>query len=165
MGREWTPSRSSRCPAAVSLRLPQPPVRSAVRLGRRVRAAGGRRPVQVFGEANAAVHMVTRHFTPTSGSWLNIVPVNRDLLRHHHPPDHRRGTFASVKDLTAAIGNLIDGWNERCQPFTRTKTADELLPHCKPGKRPSLTLESKINTVPQRASSAIHQPTCLGKHH
>jgi hypothetical protein len=39
----------------------------------------------------------------------------------------RRGTFTSAKDLIAAIETFIDGWNERCQPFTRTKTADEIL--------------------------------------
>jgi transposase len=39
----------------------------------------------------------------------------------------RRGTFTSVKDLIAAIETFIDGWNERCQPFTWTKTADEMF--------------------------------------
>src|SRR5438034_4196046 len=39
----------------------------------------------------------------------------------------RRGTFTSVKVLIAAIETFIDGWNERCQPFAWTKTADELL--------------------------------------
>jgi hypothetical protein len=29
----------------------------------------------------------------------------------------RRGTFHSVKDLTAAIGRFIDAYNDRCQPF------------------------------------------------
>ncbi|HEX4019357.1 MAG TPA: IS630 family transposase, partial [Frankiaceae bacterium] len=33
----------------------------------------------------------------------------------------------SVKDLIAAIENFIDGWNDRCQPFVWTKTADEIL--------------------------------------
>jgi hypothetical protein len=46
----------------------------------------------------------------------------------------RRGSFTSVKDLIAAIENFIDGWNGRCHPWT--KTAEELLPHCKPGKEP-----------------------------
>ena len=36
----------------------------------------------------------------------------------------RRGSFTSVKDLTDAITTFIDGWNERCQPFTWTKTAE-----------------------------------------
>ncbi len=48
----------------------------------------------------------------------------------------RRGTFTSVRDLIGAIETFIDGWNGRCQPFTWTKTADQLLPHCKPGKEP-----------------------------
>jgi hypothetical protein len=39
----------------------------------------------------------------------------------------RRGTYRSVNDLTAKIGEFIDGWNERCQPFLWTKTAEELL--------------------------------------
>jgi hypothetical protein len=38
----------------------------------------------------------------------------------------RRGTFSSVKDLTAAIGTFIDAYNDRCQPFTWTKDGDEL---------------------------------------
>ncbi len=41
----------------------------------------------------------------------------------------RRGTFASVKELIAAIRRFIDGWNERCHPFSWTKTADEIRPH------------------------------------
>ena len=28
---------------------------------------------------------ISLHFTPTSGSWINLV---RSLLRHHHPPSH-----------------------------------------------------------------------------
>jgi hypothetical protein len=38
-------------------------------------------------------------------------------------------------DLIAAIEAFIDGWNDRCYPFTWTKTADEILPHCRPGKK------------------------------
>jgi hypothetical protein len=39
----------------------------------------------------------------------------------------RRGTFRSVKDLTAAIGRFIDAYNQRCQPFARTKDAGQVL--------------------------------------
>jgi hypothetical protein len=39
----------------------------------------------------------------------------------------RRGTFTPVKDLIARIGQFIDGWNDRCQPFAWTKTAGESL--------------------------------------
>jgi len=51
----------------------------------------------------------------------------------------RRGSFTSVKDLITAIETFIDGWNDRCHPFTWTKTADELLPRCRPGKTTSFT--------------------------
>jgi hypothetical protein len=44
-----------------------------------------------------------------------------------------------VKDLTAAIGAFIDGWNDQCQPFTWTKTADEILAKATGGQRTSFT--------------------------
>jgi hypothetical protein len=46
----------------------------------------------------------------------------------------RRGTFRSVKDLTAAIGAFIDAYNDRCQPFTWAKDADALIDKIKPSK-------------------------------
>jgi hypothetical protein len=46
----------------------------------------------------------------------------------------RRGTFPSGRDLTAAIGAFIDAYNDRCQPFTWTKDADELLAKIKPSR-------------------------------
>jgi hypothetical protein len=39
----------------------------------------------------------------------------------------RRGSFTSVKELTAVIGAFIDGWNEHPRPFTWTKDADEII--------------------------------------
>ena len=39
----------------------------------------------------------------------------------------RRGSFDSVRDLVDAIRRFIDGWNERCEPFTWTKDADTIL--------------------------------------
>jgi transposase len=79
---------------------------------------------------------ITLHFTPTSGSWLNMVEIFFSIITRQAI---RRGSFTSVKDLIAAIENFIDGWNDRCHPFTWTKTADELLPRCKPGKRTTFT--------------------------
>ena len=69
---------------------------------------------------------VTLHFTPTSGSWLNLVEVFFGIITRQAI---RRGSFCNVKELITAIGRFIDGWNERCRPFTWTKTADEILPH------------------------------------
>src|SRR5690349_7035396 len=67
---------------------------------------------------------ITLHFTPTSGSWLNLVEVFFGIITRQAI---RRGTFTSVKNLTAAIETFIDAWNDRCQPFVWTKTADEIL--------------------------------------
>jgi transposase len=69
---------------------------------------------------------ITLHFTPTSGSWLNLVEVFFGIITRQAI---RRGSFDSVNQLVGAISAFIDGWNERCHPFAWTKTADELLPH------------------------------------
>jgi transposase len=67
---------------------------------------------------------ITMHFTPTSGSWLNMVEIFFGIITRQAI---RRGSFTSVKDLIAAIEAFIDGWNERCHPFVWTKTADQIL--------------------------------------
>jgi transposase len=115
---------------------------------RQVTAAYPRRPLHIVCD-NYGTHThptvkawlakhprVTLHFTPTSGSWLNMVEIFFSIITRQAI---RRGSFTSVKDLIAAIENFIDGWNDRCHPFTWTKTADELLPRCKPGKRTTFT--------------------------
>jgi len=79
---------------------------------------------------------ITLHFTPTAGSWLNRIEVFFGIITRQAI---RRGTFSSVRDLTEAIRKFIDGWNERCQPFAWTKTADEILPHATGGQRTSIT--------------------------
>ncbi len=68
---------------------------------------------------------ITLHFTPTGCSWLNMVEIFFGIITRQAI---RRGTFRSVKDLTAAIGAFIDAYNDRCQPFTWTKDADVLIP-------------------------------------
>lgn len=69
---------------------------------------------------------ITLHFTPTSGSWLNLVEVFFSIITRQAI---RRGSFDSVKQLTTAIADFITGWNQRCHPFVWTKTPDEILPH------------------------------------
>ena len=56
---------------------------------------------------------ITLHFTPTSGSWLNLVEVFFGIITRQAI---RRGSFDSVKELVAAISTFIDGWNDRCPP-------------------------------------------------
>jgi hypothetical protein len=58
------------------------------------------------------------------GSWLNLVEVCFCIIERQ---TIHRGTFASVRDLMIKIRAFITGWNDRCQPFTWTKTADQIL--------------------------------------
>lgn len=64
------------------------------------------------------------HFTPTYGSWLNLVErwfaelTNKQL---------RRGVHRSVAQLKAAIREFIAAHHANPKPFTWTKTADEIL--------------------------------------
>jgi len=67
---------------------------------------------------------ITLHFTPTSGSWLNMVEIFFGIITRQAI---RRGSFGSVRELTEAITTFIDGWNERCQPFAWTKDADTII--------------------------------------
>jgi hypothetical protein len=64
------------------------------------------------------------HFTPTSGSWLNLVEVWFSIIERQAI---HRGAFPSVRDLMIQIRTFINGWNDRCQPFVWTKTADQIL--------------------------------------
>ena len=52
---------------------------------------------------------ITLHFTPTSGSWLNLVEVFFGMITRQAT---RRGSFDSVKELVGAIHAFIDGWND-----------------------------------------------------
>ncbi len=79
---------------------------------------------------------VTMHFTPTSGSWLNMVEIFFGIITRQAI---RRGTFTSVKDLITAIETFIDGWNDRCEPFEWTKDADDILTRAKDRKKTSNT--------------------------
>ena len=64
------------------------------------------------------------HFTPTYGSWMNLVErwfaeiTNKRI---------RRGIFRSVKELETAIRNYLEVHNEAPKPFIWTKTADQIL--------------------------------------
>jgi transposase len=64
------------------------------------------------------------HFTPTYASWLNLVEVFFAIIERQAL---RRGDFASVEELMAAIRRFCDGWKQRCQPFAWTKDADQIL--------------------------------------
>ena len=84
-------------------------------------AAHKRVQVRDWLAANPRIHV---HFTPTSGSWLNLVEVWFGIIERQAI---HRDTFRSVRELNAKIRTFIDGWNDRCHPFTWTKTADHIL--------------------------------------
>ena len=67
---------------------------------------------------------VRLHFTPTSGSWLNLVEAFFSIITRQAL---RRGSFPTVADLISAIEGFIDAWNDRCQPFTWTKDPDTVI--------------------------------------
>ncbi|MEV4316748.1 IS630 family transposase [Actinocrispum sp. NPDC049592] len=64
------------------------------------------------------------HFTPTSGSWLNLVErwfaelTNRKL---------RRSAHRSIAELETDVNAWVAAWNDNPKPFVWTKTADEIL--------------------------------------
>ena len=64
------------------------------------------------------------HFTPTYGSWINLVERWFAELTNKRI---RRGVFRSVKELEAAIRDYINVHNEAPKPFVWTKTADQIL--------------------------------------
>ncbi len=67
---------------------------------------------------------VQLHFTPTSGSWLNLVEAFFSIITCQAL---RRGNFPTVADLVAAIERFIVAWNDRCRPFPWTKDPDTVL--------------------------------------
>lgn len=67
---------------------------------------------------------ITLHFTPTSGSWMNMVEIFFGIITRQAI---RRGTFTSIPDLIDAIRRFIDSWNDRSAPFVWTKPADQIL--------------------------------------
>jgi transposase len=66
---------------------------------------------------------ITLHFTPASCSWLSLVECFFSVITRQAI----RGSFTSVRQLTAAIGAFIDSWNDHPRPLAWTKDADEIL--------------------------------------
>src|SRR3954463_13654799 len=77
--------------------------------------------VRAWLERHSRVHL---HFTPTSGSWLNLVEAFFSIITRQAL---RRGNFPTVADLIAAIERFIAAWNDRCRPFTWTKDPDTVI--------------------------------------
>ena len=79
------------------------------------------------------------HFTPTSSSWLNLV---ERWFRELTDKAIRRGVFASVPDLIAAIEEYLRVHNENPKPFEWTATAESILKKVQRGR---VTLNQATN--------------------
>jgi transposase len=64
------------------------------------------------------------HFIPTSSSWLNLV---ERFFAEITGKRIRRGAFASVAELEAAIDDYLLRHNATAKPYVWTKTAAEIL--------------------------------------
>ena len=64
------------------------------------------------------------HFTPTGASWLNQIERFFGLITSERI---RRGSFASVKDLVAAIESYIENHNKNPKPFVWTATPEKIF--------------------------------------
>jgi transposase len=64
------------------------------------------------------------HFTPTSGSWLNLVERFFAQITERRI---RRGAFRSVAELETAIDSYLRAHNRQPRPFVWTKSADLIL--------------------------------------
>jgi len=71
------------------------------------------------------------HFTPTSSSWLNQIEIFFSMLT---AKAIRRGVFASVPDLIAAIDAYLAETNTNPKPFIWTKTTEQILEKAQRGR-------------------------------
>ncbi|MFT4218297.1 MAG: IS630 family transposase, partial [Micropruina sp.] len=64
------------------------------------------------------------HFTPTYGSWMNLVERWFSALT---TKKLQRSAHRDVQALTADIQAWVDNWNTNPKPFIWRKTADQIL--------------------------------------
>jgi putative transposase len=64
------------------------------------------------------------HFIPTYSSWLNQIERFFALITDKAI---RRGSFESVTQLVQKIDHFVASYNQNCQPFQWTATADSIL--------------------------------------
>jgi transposase len=100
------------------------------------------------------------HFTPTYGSWLNLVERwFADLTTKQL----RRGVHRSVAQLKTAIREFLAAHHAKATPFVWTKTADEILASI--ARFAQRTLDFQAAPVIRRAScSANHAVRTLALH-
>jgi len=83
------------------------------------------------------------HFTPTGGSWLNLVERWFAALTEKQL---RRGAHRSTRELEDAIRHYLNLHNRTPNPFNWTKTADQIL--------------ESLGTFCKQTSNSGHQQKC-----
>ena len=95
---------------------------------------------------------ITLHFTPTGCSWLNMAEI---FFGNSARQAIRGGSFRSDKELTTAIGAVIDAYNDRCQPFSgrrrrrrngkiKRQRINGMHTRCGPGVHPERFTEASL---------------------
>jgi transposase len=64
------------------------------------------------------------HFTPTYGSWMNLVERWFSALT---TKKLQRSAHRTVEDLAADIRSWAETWNDNPKPFTWHKSTDDIL--------------------------------------
>ena len=109
--------------------------------------------VRAWLEANPRIHV---HFTPTSGSWLNMVEVWFGIIERQAI---HRGSFPSVRELMIKIREFITGWNRRKHPFIWTKPAGDVLAKIASKRKHVSTTSHGDVGVPRDDLSSSLRPT------
>jgi hypothetical protein len=73
-------------------------------------------------------------YSPDLGRLLTEGARYRDERAEYVIERHTAGEVHLPTDQVVAIGRFIDASNQRCQPFTWTKDADELIAKIRPSK-------------------------------
>lgn len=82
------------------------------------------------------------HFTPTGGSWLNLVELWLALLTEKQL---RRGAHRARRELQDAIRAYLEHHDRYPKPFIWTKTADQILSRSLHFVNAFLTQDTKLS--------------------
>lgn len=93
------------------------------------------------------------HFTPTYGSWLNLV---ERWFAELTTKQLRRGAHRSVRELEAAIREFIEAHHADPKPFVWTKTADEILASIARFAERTASVQAKATTIISRTKVTGH---------
>ena len=92
------------------------------------------------------------HKIPTSSSWLNLIERWFGELTTKRI---RRGAFASVPELKAAIDEFLEAWNEDPKPFVWRATVDSILDKLSGCRQTLEQIQPGCTAPPQRRKRTL----------